>query len=42
MELLVFVALLLALDYAALRWGHDSRDDLPTAAVHPDRPAGLY
>ena len=26
MELLVFVVLLVVLDYAALRWGHDSRD----------------
>jgi hypothetical protein len=26
MELLIFLALLVALDVAAWRWGHDSRD----------------
>jgi hypothetical protein len=27
MELFVIVALVLLLDYAALRWGYDSRED---------------
>ncbi len=37
MELLVFVALCLVLDYLALRWAADSRDDFRA----PARPIAL-
>jgi hypothetical protein len=43
MELLAFVLLLVVLDVAALRFGHDSRDGFsPTPRRHPERRSGLF